>query len=495
MHITIAIPYSILLLLSSCEAPPPTGSHNSFPSYTYTMTNSSNLVNTDAATPIGLPMPYFDFDPELTGRSTAPNSIIGGSPSDDSLDVDIAPSQIQHNNATEQSNAPSQLQESDSSLSRYKRIYNKAGRFYHQNSFLILVTCAILLAYAYPPLGAKYVAPKITATWIAVIFIFILAGMGIRTEELTKALQRVYFNSFVQVFNFMVVSGTVYGFTRFMLHVNALPESLADGMTITSTLSVSVNMGIVLTKLVGGDEAAAIFDAAFGNFLGVFLSPALILMYLGLNAEVDLGQVTLKLFLRVVLPLFVGQLLRNFFPPAKAFAKKYNHYFRQGQEFSLVFIVYTIFCKTFLKGSDAAVVDILIMIGCVLLVLLFIMGLAWLSMLVLFPKDPKLQAVGLFACTHKTVAVGIPLITSIYADSPMLGLYVLPLLIWYPTQLVLGTALAPHLAKYVARKEKELKQKEEQPVEGDDANACRDEEHPGNSKSPTESVSAATENV
>ena len=195
--------YSILLL-SSSEAPPPTGAHNSFPSYTYTMTNSGNLVNNDAATPIGLPMPYFDFDPELTGRSTAPNSIIGGSPSDDSLDVDIAPSQIQHNNTTEQSNAPSQLQESDSSLSRYKRIYNKAGRFYHQNSFLILVTCAILLAYAYPPLGAKYVAPKITATWIAVIFIFILAGMGIRTEELTKALQRVYFNSFVQVFNFMV---------------------------------------------------------------------------------------------------------------------------------------------------------------------------------------------------------------------------------------------------------------------------------------------------
>jgi sodium/bile acid cotransporter 7 len=217
-------------------------------------------------------------------------------------------------------------------------------------------------------------------------------------------------------------------------------------------------MGIVLTKLVGGDEAAAIFDAAFGNFLGVFLSPALILMYLGLNAEVNLGQVTMKLFLRVVLPLFVGQLLRNFFPPAKAFAKKYNKYFRQGQEFCLVFVVYTIFCKTFLKGNDAKIGDVFIMIGCVLLVLVFIMGLAWLSMLVLFPKDPKLQAVGLFACTHKTVAVGVPLISSIYSDSPTLGLYVLPLLIWYPTQLVLGTALAPYLAKYIERREEELKQ-------------------------------------
>jgi sodium/bile acid cotransporter 7 len=120
--------------------------------------------------------------------------------------------------------------------------------------------------------------------------------------------------------------------------------------------------------------------------------------------------------------------------------------------------VYTIFCKTFLKGSDAKIGDVFIMIGCVLLVLLFLMVLSWISMLVLFPNDPKIQAVGLFACTHKTVAVGVPLISSIYADSPMLGLYVLPLLIWYPTQLVLGTALAPYLAKYIERREKELNQ-------------------------------------
>jgi hypothetical protein len=40
----------------------------------------------------------------------------------------------------------------------------------------------------------------------------------------------------------------------------------------------------------------------------------------------------------------------------------------------------------------------------------------------------------------------------------MLGLYVLPLLIWYPTQLVLGTAIAPTLGRYVERREQELKQ-------------------------------------
>lgn len=54
----------------------------------------------------------------------------------------------------------------------YKRIWQKWCKFYYKNSFLVLVVCAILIAYAYPPLGAEYLRPDITATWIAVLFIF-----------------------------------------------------------------------------------------------------------------------------------------------------------------------------------------------------------------------------------------------------------------------------------------------------------------------------------
>lgn len=45
-------------------------------------------------------------------------------------------------------------------------------KFYWDYEFLILVVIVIMLARAYPPLGAIYLAPQITATWIAVIFIF-----------------------------------------------------------------------------------------------------------------------------------------------------------------------------------------------------------------------------------------------------------------------------------------------------------------------------------
>jgi hypothetical protein len=54
----------------------------------------------------------------------------------------------------------------------YRRLRDRCFHFYWTNEFICLVVVVILLAYAYPPLGAEYLAPDITATWIAVILIF-----------------------------------------------------------------------------------------------------------------------------------------------------------------------------------------------------------------------------------------------------------------------------------------------------------------------------------
>jgi len=235
----------------------------------------------------------------------------------------------------------------------YNRIWKRCQDIYGTHSFLIKALILILIAFAYPPLGATYLAPQITATWIAVIFIFILAGMGIKTEEFKKAFQRLRFNLFVQIFNFGVVSSIVFGFSKFMVSVNALSQSLADGMIICASLPIPINVVLVFTKSAGGDEAAAIFNAAFGNLVGIFLSPALILGYLGVSGQVNLGDVFFKLGVRVVLPIFVGQVLQHFVPPAKEFVKHYKQYFKAAQEWCLLFIIYTVFCKTFLEGMEA----------------------------------------------------------------------------------------------------------------------------------------------
>jgi hypothetical protein len=97
------------------------------------------------------------------------------------------------------------------------RWIKRLAAFYWEHEFLILTVVAILLAKAYPPLGAIYLYPQITATWIAVMFEFLMAGLGLKTQEFGKALISVYFNVFVQSFNFGVVSAVTFGVSRLLV--------------------------------------------------------------------------------------------------------------------------------------------------------------------------------------------------------------------------------------------------------------------------------------
>eukprot|EP00531_Pseudo-nitzschia_arenysensis_P007681 CAMPEP_0116151550 /NCGR_PEP_ID=MMETSP0329-20121206/20159_1 /TAXON_ID=697910 /ORGANISM="Pseudo-nitzschia arenysensis, Strain B593" /LENGTH=460 /DNA_ID=CAMNT_0003648175 /DNA_START=58 /DNA_END=1440 /DNA_ORIENTATION=- len=323
-------------------------------------------------------------------------------------------------------------------------------KFYWTNEFLILILLAILIAFAYPPLGAIYLAPKITATWIAVMFIFLLAGLGLKTEEFSKASQQCSFNMFVFAYNFGVDSAFVFGVSRLLTHYNIINKDLADGMVIAASLPLTINMCVVLTKASGGDEAAAIINTAMWNMVGVFLSPILILGYIGQTGTVNRWKVFYKLALRVVLPIVVGQLLKYYVPVVRDFVKTYKPYFKKAQMYSLVYIVYTIFCRTFINDeTEVPVADIFIMIAFIAICLTVLMVGAWYLMALFFKKEVRLRVCGLYACTHKTAAMGIPLINAIYEGNPKIGLYTLPLLIWHPSQLVFGTFLSPKLLAWV----------------------------------------------
>jgi solute carrier family 10 (sodium/bile acid cotransporter), member 7 len=81
------------------------------------------------------------------------------------------------------------------------------------------------------------------------------------------------------------------------------------------------------------------------------------------------------------------------------------------------------------------------------------MLLGWYSMKTIFKGQPRLVVMGFFGSHHKTVAMGIPLIKAIYGGDPRMGLYILPLLIWHPIQLLVGSALTPKLRQWVEDEE------------------------------------------
>jgi sodium/bile acid cotransporter 7 len=265
------------------------------------------------------------------------------------------------------------------------------------------------------------------------------------------AFKQIKFNVFVQAYGFGVVSATVFGLSRILIATNALIVPLANGLVVCSCLPMAINMVIVLSKTADGDEATATFNSAFGNLLGVFLSPVLILAYLGVSGDVDLGEIFYKLVLRVVVPLIVGQLVQRLIRPVRDFAKTYSYALSKSQMYALLFIVYTVFCSTFEKGNKVPAGSIVVVIVVQLGMLCFMMVVAWYALKFLFPNEPRLRVTGLFGCTFKTISLGVPLINSMYEGSENLALYIVPLLIWYPLQLMIGSTLSPILRRFVQR--------------------------------------------
>jgi sodium/bile acid cotransporter 7 len=117
----------------------------------------------------------------------------------------------------------------------------------------------------------------------------------------------------------------------------------------------------------------------------------------------------------------------------------------------------TVFCRTFYVGKSVATIgETFLMILFQFLLLLSSMILGWFLLKLLFRDEPELRVMGVFGCVNKTVALGIPLIDAIYGSDPNAGLYTLPLLIWFPMQLVVGSTCIPRLVAFVTTERERL---------------------------------------
>jgi len=132
-------------------------------------------------------------------------------------------------------------------------------------------------------------------------------------------------------------------------------------------------------------------------------------------------------------------------------------------ELSLLFIIYAAFCRLFENARTTSVfaetkpILIVNMVIIQFFGLVFVMIVAWLSLNLIFGNshNKKLIVMGFFGCTQKTLALGLPLMNAVVGHNPHLGLYTLPLIVWHFFQIVLGSALIPILAKWIAASESE----------------------------------------
>ncbi|XP_008683675.1 sodium/bile acid cotransporter 7 isoform X4 [Ursus maritimus] len=284
--------------------------------------------------------------------------------------------------------------------------------------FMIGIVLAIAGAKLEPSIGVNGgpLKPEITVSYIAVATIFFNSGLSLKTEELTSALVHIKLHLFIQIFTLAFFPATIWLFLQ-LLSITPINEWLLKGLQTVGCMPPPVSSAVILTKAVGGNEAAAIFNSAFGSFLGIVITPLLLLLFLGSSSSVPFTSVFSQLFMTVVVPLIIGQIVRRY---VKDWLERKKPPLGAASSSVLLLIIYTTFCDTFSNPSiDLDTVSLV---------------------LVLF--------------------IRIPMLKIVFAGHEHLSLISVPLLIYHPVQILLGSVLVPTIKSWMVSRQKILSSSE-----------------------------------
>ncbi|XP_018611786.1 sodium/bile acid cotransporter 7 isoform X3 [Scleropages formosus] len=271
--------------------------------------------------------------------------------------------------------------------------------------FIIGIVLVITFAKLEPSIGVKGgpLKPEVTVTYIAVSAIFFNSGLSLKTEELTSALMHVRLHLFVQIFTLTFFPVAVWLFLK-LLALTSINEWLLKGLQTVGCMPPPVSSAVILTKAVGGNEAAAIFNSAFGSFLGIVVTPLLLLLFLGSSSSVPFTSIFSQLFMTVVVPLIVGQVCRRF---VKDWLERRKLPFGAISSCVLLMIIYTTFCDTF--SNPGIQLDRFSLVLVVFIILSIQLSFMLLTFVITTRKNsgftPADTVAVMFCSTHKSLTL------------------------------------------------------------------------------------------
>ncbi|XP_013015850.1 sodium/bile acid cotransporter 7 isoform X2 [Cavia porcellus] len=322
--------------------------------------------------------------------------------------------------------------------------------------FMIGIVVAIAGAKLKPSVGVNGgpLKPEITVSYIAVATIFFNSGLSLKTEELTSALVHLKLHLFIQIFTLAFFPATIWLFLQ-LLSLTSINEWLLKGLQTVGCMPPPVSSAVILTKAVGGNEAAAIFNSAFGSFLGIVITPLLLLLFLGSSSSVPFTSIFSQLFMTVVVPLIIGQIVRRYI---KDWLERKKPPFGAISSSVLLMIIYTTFCDTFSNPHfDLDKLSLVLILFIISIQLSFILLTFIFSTRNSSGFTPADTVAIIFCSTHKSLTLGIPMLKIVFAGHEHLSLISVPLLIYHPAQILLGSVLVPTIKSWMVSRQKGVK--------------------------------------
>jgi len=306
-----------------------------------------------------------------------------------------------------------------------------------RNWFLLGILAALLLGFLLPGLGSVLNRGGFART-LLIVLLFLISGFTLPTEAITSGLRDYRLHLYVQMFVFLFIPGF---FLLTTLPFRSLwDHQLYAGIFAVAVLPTTISSCIVFTQVSGGNLMGTMFNAALANILGVILSPLLLSLLMRGGGEplpaAEVLKILRNLSLQMLIPIACGQILRQFLKQVATIQKKR---LSVVSNIFILFILFFAFSKTAENPDFAG--NLITMIGpfaylaaAHLLLLYIAYGGA---RLLRFSRENTISV--LYTAPQKTLALGVPLITTYFASTPeVLGMALLPLVFYHAWQLLVA---------------------------------------------------------
>ncbi|GAL11958.1 sodium/bile acid symporter family [Vibrio astriarenae] len=191
----------------------------------------------------------------------------------------------------------------------------------------------------------------------------------------------------------------------FSLH---MPSALAIGFCYLLVLPSTISSSVAMTSIAKGNVPGAIFNASLSSILGVFITPLLIFVLVGIEGESgDAIGTIVSVAKLLILPMVIGQLLR---PVLKNWLARNKQIINKIDKIVIILIVYNVFCDS-IDSNIWSQFSLTLLLSSVVLCLVLLLAMVhlvqWSAKKVGFNRQDEIAAV--FCGTKKTLAAGVPM--------------------------------------------------------------------------------------
>jgi solute carrier family 10 (sodium/bile acid cotransporter), member 7 len=315
----------------------------------------------------------------------------------------------------------------------------KSRRF---DSFSLLLLATVAVATVAPCRGdAAQVLSRVT--YGAVALLFFMHGARLERAAVLEAFRHWRLHAVVLAATFLIFPILGLGLQR--VSAPLVSQPLGAGLLFLCAVPSTVQSSIAFTSLARGNVAGAVCSAAASSLLGVLLTPMLVeaLALRGTGAS-SLSVAALNVVQQLLLPFVLGQLARDWLRrPIERHAAK----LRLLDQGTIALTVYTTFSASVAQGLwrqvplHALILTVVLCSALLALALLITWrGSRWFG----FSTEDEIVVV--FCGSKKSLASGVPLANVLF-PAHMVGVMVLPLMIYHQLQLMVCASIAQHYAR------------------------------------------------